>query len=183
MRKYIPMVIISERDPERADRIRLSSRNKRRRLRASDPDGTRAAARALYAKNPVAHIARKTAWKEANPEKVKETRFKYWKTNRARYLVTAIRNRAKQKGIAFDLTYEWMKARLDNGHCEMSGLLFDLENPRTKNSPSIDRRVPGGPYTQENCRMVLWSINRALSNWGDEYLIDVFKHVLDRRGK
>ena len=64
----------------------------------------------------------------------------------------------------------------------MTGIEFDMSVSRSANSPSIDRINPAGPYTKENCRMILWSLNRALSNHGEEYMFDLFKRIFEKRG-
>lgn len=69
----------------------------------------------------------------------------------------------------------------------MSGLPFKpgTSGPGSRNpdAPSVDRKDPAGPYTKENCRMVLWWLNRALSNLGEEYSIAVFRAVFIKRGE
>jgi hypothetical protein len=53
------------------------------------------------------------------------------------------------------------------------------------NSPTIDRIIPDGPYTMENCRMVIWFLNRAKSNYSEDYVMDVYRRVvakLDENG-
>lgn len=96
-------------------------------------------------------------------------------------MLIKVKQRAKEKGVNFDLTIEWFETRLKAGACELSGLPFDLEAKRGRNSPTIDRITAGGHYTQANCRMILWSINRALNNYGEDYLFGVFERVLARR--
>jgi hypothetical protein len=96
-----------------------------------------------------------------------------------------VKDEAKRKGVEFDLSLEWFEARLKAGVCELSGLGFDFESNGRRtpkpNAPSVDRIIPGGRYTEDNCRMVLFSINRALGNFGEDYILGVFQRVLDRR--
>jgi hypothetical protein len=178
--RYVPISVIAERDPDAVERIRAYARAKRRRLRAADPDRTRAIGREQYAKNQEKMREQKRIWKQANPDSVRSGKDKYWAEKRAKYLVSHVRGRAKGLNLDFDLTEEWFEKRLSAGICEMSGLPFDLVGKWSKDSPSIDRKEPAGPYTQDNCRLVLWSINRALCNYGEDYLLGVFRHILAR---
>ncbi len=92
--------------------------------------------------------------------------------NRARLLVQQGRGRAKRAGVLFDLDrHEGRLAeRLKTG-CAMTGLPFDtLANRIVWNSPSLDRIQPGGDYTFENVRVILFCMNTALGNWGEEVL-------------
>lgn len=102
--------------------------------------------------------------------------------NPALYMLYRVRKNCKHSGVECLFTEDWFKERLDRGVCEMSGIPFDMQGKRSRNSPSIDRIDPQGLYIPENCRIVLWSINRALSNYGEEYLLGVFRKILIVRG-
>ncbi len=65
----------------------------------------------------------------------------------------------------------------------MTGLPFDMTldgHKRRPNAPSVDRIKPDGDYTQDNCRIVLWFINRAMLNFGEDYAFDVFSRAIER---
>jgi hypothetical protein len=91
--------------------------------------------------------------------------------------LTSTRLRAEDKGLVFNLDAEWIRSRLE-GVCELTGLPFDLEpgnrigrfNPY---APSIDRRIAGGNYTPENCRMIVMALNVGMNYWGEQ----IYKHV------
>lgn len=79
------------------------------------------------------------------------------------------------RGVSFrqkdhSLTKEWISDRLRIGMCEISGLSFDLTKGvgRTPFSPSIDRIDSAKGYEPENCRMIVWGLNTAFGNWGQE---------------
>lgn len=59
-----------------------------------------------------------------------------------------------------------------NGRCELTGIPFsgaDVEGiSRRPFIPSIDRVKPGLPYSIANCRLVCFSVNAALNEWGDD---------------
>lgn len=83
-------------------------------------------------------------------------------------LIASAKLRARQKGFPFDLTREWGEKRW-TGHCEVSGLPFSIveKAPRTLFSPTLDRIVPSGGYTQNNSRFVLWGVNAFKQNGTD----------------
>jgi hypothetical protein len=88
---------------------------------------------------------------------------------RVDYLVSAIRNRAKQNGLAFDLD-QWrpqLRERMAVGRCELSDLPFTLEQLRAPCSPSIDRISPSAGYVYTNVRLICWCLNAAFGAWGE----------------
>jgi len=103
---------------------------------------------------------------------------------RAGYMVARAKKRAVSTGVKFSLTKEWVKAALDRGTCEITGLPFDLKassrDPRNPYGPAIDRRIAGGDYSEVNCRIVLIAVNTALLDWGDEPFFRIVRAVVDR---
>ena len=106
---------------------------------------------------------RRSAWAKttvgkASLKKLKKT----WQIrNPASSLLTNCKSRAKDKGLEFSLTLEWVKQRLKAGVCEVTGIDFLLGSLRHPFLPSIDRIDSSKGYTPENCRVVLWIINTA----------------------
>lgn len=49
---------------------------------------------------------------------------------------------------------------------------------RTARSPSVDRYDPSGGYTPENCKVIVWFLNRAFSNVKKEDALDIFEAAL-----
>lgn len=164
MRKYIPIAEIESRDPEWAARIRERDKEKMRRLRAADPEHARELGRAAYARDPERHLARKKAWREANPQMQKIMKANYKRGSRAKYIRQSIRSEAKQKGVGFDIGLEWIEVRVERGTCELSWMPFNFDSTREKHkdAPSIDRIIPGGDYTEDNCRLILFGLNSLL---------------------
>lgn len=182
MGKYTPPIaVIAASDPERAARIRLREREKRRRQRESDPVRAKQASLRHYHANKETYDARSRKWKQDNPDKVRLSKRKLIEKNRPRYWVQHYRGRAKKLGVPFDLSEAWFSARLERGCCEMSDLPFDFSEKRGPNTPTVDRIKAGGGYTHDNCRLILWSINRALNNWGEDCLVEVFRRVIEKR--
>lgn len=76
------------------------------------------------------------------------------------------RQRALQKDLPFSITLDWVRERTEGGACEATKIPFDLSvgsgrgrgNPF---SPSLDQRVPGLGYTEENTAVVCWMYNCA----------------------
>lgn len=77
------------------------------------------------------------------------------------------RNRASEKGWAFNLTPEWIEKKLQAGKCEATGIPLELSaqpggmihfRPWT---PSLDRTDCSGGYTQDNVKLVCWMYNQA----------------------
>lgn len=120
---------------------------------------------------------------EKNSEKYTNMAQEYRKNYRYKAILTRVKATCKKKNLKYDLTHDWIKSRLDAGVCEMSGLPFDMGGKRTSNSPSLDRIKPGGDYTQDNTRMILWSLNHALSNRGEDYVLNVFRQIFIKRGE
>jgi hypothetical protein len=103
---------------------------------------------------------------------------------RAAVIACRVRKRAKTQGVKCTLTAEWVRERLDRGVCEFSGLPFDLKkssrDPRNPYGPAVDRKIAGGDYSPENCRLVLIAVNTALLDWGDEPFLRIVRAVVDR---
>ncbi|AME18071.1 hypothetical protein AAT1_02045 [Pseudomonas phage AAT-1] len=129
----------------------------------------------MATKEEKAEYARR--WRERHPERSRESRQAWKENNPAQYLFHKARSRARQRGLEFDLTVEWVRERLDRGQCEVSRLPFDYDlgtftkaNPW---SPTIDRRDSALGYTMGNCRLVVWAYNAAKNTWGDEVVLEL----------
>lgn len=95
-------------------------------------------------------------------------------------LIATVKTRAKQKGLAFDLTEEWAKSRW-TGQCEISALPFVLGqrgNGPKRMSPSIDRIVPSLGYVQTNCRFVLHAVNALKQDGTDEEMLSIAEAIV-----
>lgn len=92
--------------------------------------------------------------------------------------------RAKKKDLEYDLDSAWYREK-SKGMCELTGLPFSLEPPRERGkhnplAPSIDRINCSKGYTKDNCRVVLWAVNRALGEDGIGILYYWCKAFIDK---
>lgn len=102
-----------------------------------------------------------------------------YRRNPANALLSLYKSKAKRENREFDLDRDWIQSRLDKGRCEVTGLPFAKgrfgEKPgKYRQDPwaiSIDRIDNRKGYTKDNCRMVVWSLNRAKGNYPDEVLL------------
>lgn len=128
-------------------------------------------------------------WSAEHPERVKQ----YGKKQRvkaraldpvkltARTAWYTARERATDKGWAFTITREWLEEKLSAGRCELTGLPFDFSGgARTAYSASVDRVNAAQGYTKENCRVILWALNKAFDNWGEEVFGHIWTAYLER---
>ena len=97
------------------------------------------------------------AWAIANP-------IRY----RARTLVNGAKQRAKKKGLPFDLTTDWVENKLIDGRCEITDIKFYIK-PYSKredyvrvhpHSPSLDQILPSEGYTMDNVQIVCDQVNK-----------------------
>lgn len=117
------------------------------------------------------------------PEKHREHMRRYYIRTRFDRLLKLVENRAGKRGVPYSLSRddEKLRSRFDAGVCEMTGIPFNLENGRTFDSPSIDRKNPEEGYTPENVRFVLDIMNVAMNRYGEDTLERVIKIWLKRR--
>ena len=86
--------------------------------------------------------------------------------------------RARSRSWEFDLTEVWVRDRIakQNGRCVLTGIPFTTTpEPGRRNpfAPSIDRVDCSRGYTKDNVRIVLLSVNIALSDWGEEHFATI----------
>lgn len=159
------------------DRERLLAK---KRAYYATPEGKAAHKRYLETQVRKRGLPSGKALKRASYEKWKP---KFWKEKRGWDMFYRITKFCRGTGTECNLTKEWLQAKVDAGLCELSGLPLDMETKRGPNSPSIDRIDPRGGYTKENCRVILWFLNHALSNKGEQYAIQVFRAVVEKHDR
>ena len=134
-----------------------------------------------YLKYQNENIERGREYYSENIEAIRERRKVTYLKRRHEFICKALKYRSRELGVEFDITVDWLKQRYDAGVCELTSIAFDMEGKHTANSPSVDRINPNGGYTQDNCRLILWSINRALCNYGQEYMFMLFEKILRKQ--
>ena len=131
-------------------------------------------------KNPADKKARRIAWKQENPEKVRQSNKSYYDRKirkphgrgqkpekdlllrKKRRLVANARNRARKKNLPFSLTVK-------NVHwpvtCPVFGIPLDYHAPECRpNCASIDRLIPSLGYVPDNVMVVSFRANTLKSN-------------------
>lgn len=103
-------------------------------------------------------------------------------------MLNGCHKRCMDRNMDFDLTYEWIKSRLDAGVCELSGEKFvmsdlDRSSHYSPYSPSLDRIDSTKGYTQDNCRVILTAINLAINQFGLDAYLTLAKKVIAKQKK
>lgn len=97
-------------------------------------------------------------------------------------LLNYARDRSKKESLPFEIDRDFVAAKLAVGLCEVSGLPVQRISPgghRTHPfAPSLDRIIPKLGYTKSNTRLVLFAVNRAMSDWGDAVLLEIAKAMV-----
>jgi len=118
-------------------------------------------------------------------DKSRQTWQKYRKSEKGliTQLLNNARDRAKRKNLPFELDKSWVIEKIKSNTCELSGIQFIYEsigeyraNPF---APSIDKINPLKGYTKDNSRLVVFCVNMARSDWGDEILFKMSKSIVN----
>jgi len=76
--------------------------------------------------------------------------------------LSGIRDRARTKGLAYDLTQNWLRDKVSTGVCDVTGIKFNTKEANTITNPyypSIDRIDSNKGYTEDNCQLVVFIYN------------------------
>lgn len=108
----------------------------------------------------------------AEQRAIQNARRKRWKLkNEERLLLMNIRNRAKAKGIKFNLTIEDI---VIPEYCPVLGIKLERGIGRpTNNSPSIDKIIPELGYTKGNVIIVSYRANMIKNNATPDEILKV----------
>lgn len=106
------------------------------------------------------------------PCKKVQNQVVYEATDKGRLLCYWAKQRARRKGVAYDLDEprQDIANRVLKGVCEFSGMRFNLDEGLNFYSPSLDRIRPESGYTHNNARVILYGWNVALGPWGEDVL-------------
>lgn len=112
-------------------------------------------------------------------------RYKRSKKGIITCLLNNAKDRAKRNNLPYELDYEWLEAKIDAGVCELSHLPFVHESRGafkcSPYAPSIDKINPKDGYTKNNCRVICFCVNMALSDWGEDVLYNMCENLLKNR--
>jgi len=102
-----------------------------------------------------------------------------------RTLVAGARGNARKKGIAFDLTPEFVETLWKDGRCAVTGRSFSLQTfpdvlVKRPFAPSIDRILSSGGYTRKNVRLVCVAVNFGMGQWGQEVFLELAHAAVDQ---
>jgi hypothetical protein len=119
----------------------------------------------------------KKEWERNNPDKL-----------RAQRLYGNATKRAKKMGwVKPDFDSTWIYEKIKNGHCEVTGIKFDLttearSSVHAKNPwvPSIDRTDSSKPYLKENIKIVIFMYNVCKSEFTHEDVITFCKLIKEK---
>ena len=129
---------------------------------------------------------RQAAYYARNPERSRARWRAYAMSDRGTVtkLLNYARDRSKLYDVPFELDRDWLREKLERGVCEVSGLPVQRISPgdyRTHPyAPSLDRIVPALGYVKSNTRLVLFAVNRAMSDWGDEVLLTIARAIVNK---
>lgn len=105
-----------------------------------------------------------------------------WRLNK---LLNSAKNRATIKDRVFNISTEYLIELWDNsdGTCAVSGTPLVLEYSNNggphKHGPSLDRIDSSKGYEVGNVRLVTYHVNTALSNFGEEALLELANNIID----
>jgi hypothetical protein len=129
------------------------------------------------------------AWRSPNAfangkesDKIRKAKKALTFEGRAVQMLARSKSRAKDDGIEHSIVLEDILPKIKTGFCELTKLPFDLK-PVTKTSqnayaPSIDRIDSLKGYTKDNIRIVLYSVNAALGQYGTEIMLPILKAMI-----
>lgn len=103
---------------------------------------------------------------------------------RWKYLIHYAHRRAQKADVPFDLFEHQaeIKRRVEAGLCEMTGLPFNVGGVgRAWDSPSIDRIRPADGYVLSNVRVILFGLNFAMADWGEDVFAKMARSYFDAR--
>jgi hypothetical protein len=97
------------------------------------------------------------------------------------------KNRAISKSRGIEITTGDVISLWDSqgGRCALTGVEFQLERlPKGvhRNCPSLDRIDSSKGYLKDNIRLVTYHVNTALSNFGEEALLELAQNLINSKG-
>lgn len=108
---------------------------------------------------------------------------------RALALLRFARERAAARGLAVEVTSEWVTEKLRSGVCMATGIPFVVASKAESGlrgphpfSASLDRIDPAHGYTPDNCQVVANVYNMAKGEWGHDAVLQLARAVVGKWG-
>ena len=148
--------------------------------RANHLERSNELARNHYSKNKLIIRERAKQWAIDNPERHRASYHRTYNKHMLDYkwrmskLLAMAKNRTSSKSIDFNLDVDYLINLYEkaNGCCAITKRPFDLTRSSkgkvNPSAPSIDRIVPSLGYIKGNIRIILYHLNVALSEFGQE---------------
>lgn len=95
--------------------------------------------------------------------------------NRELYMLKSAKERAKKKGIVFNITIEDIVIPF---RCPLIGIKLKKELGRENNTPTLDKIIPELGYVKGNVWVISWKANRIKSDLNKEEIISFCKNLL-----
>lgn len=140
---------------------------------------------AHYAANKHRYKANRVAYAERNKEHqlVLSRRYYASEHGRAKTLLKSALTRSKRSGVPVTIDLDFVKTKIANGVCEVTGVKFDLTKGSGRHkkpfAPSLDQIIPKAGYTPENTRMVVWQYNLMKGEMTDEELFNFCQVIVE----
>lgn len=111
--------------------------------------------------------------------------------DRAGYLVSHTKSKAKRLGIPFSLDESRIRDVIEAGFCQVTGIPFSKRPVGSEDgqktgrnrdpwAPSLDRIVPELGYTDKNTRVVVWMYNMAKCSYSDADVLTMAMALVER---
>lgn len=135
------------------------------------------------------HVKRMERMRNDPIEKQKNTvrSFNFYHSigGRAKTLIKGAERRARGRGEPCTVSLEFIEAGIARGFCEVTKIPFAMGVTSPKGmhpfAPSIDRIDCNKPYSNENCRIVIWAYNMMKGNMTDAELYLICSAVVRER--
>jgi hypothetical protein len=119
--------------------------------------------------------------------KAERNSWNFYHSNRGRALtfLKGIERRSKNRHEKHSVTLDHLQKGLDSGRCAVTSIPFVMGEKCSKGmnpfAPSVDRIDSSKPYSNDNCRIVIWAYNMAKGQMTDDQLYEICLAVVRSR--
>lgn len=123
-------------------------------------------------------------WGRDNREAHTEASRKWAESYPARALLGQAKQRAKQRGLACELTEEYVASLLQPWLCSVTGIPLSIERSGCESlknpwAPSLDRIDRQQGYVEGNVRVTCWLFNHMRGDYSDESVLLVARALVE----